>query len=378
MPVRASSHMPLLRAAEFFAGIGLVRLGIEDVAEVVWANDISESKARVYEENFGKGILDVRDIREVRGDDVPDVDLATASFPCTDLSLAGPRRGLDGEESGLFWEFARVLEEMGERRPWLLLIENVPGFATSNRGEDLKWALDRLRRLGYVSDVFLLDASRFVPQSRLRLFIACSSVRVAPPPASPDELRPEWVVSLAGTPGGAAMQALPLEPPRPVCAGLEAIVERLDDEDPAWWDEERVASMVRSLSDRQRTRLDELVNADRVSWRTAYRRTRRGRAVWEIRSDGIAGCLRTTRGGSSKQALVEAGRGEVKARWLTAREYARLQGVPDDFKIAGVSENQARFAFGDGVCVPAVSWIARNWISQARDSILDGSLEAVG
>src|SRR5439155_26769105 len=121
---------PALRAAEFFAGIGLVRAALADAGvDVVWANDIHPMKARLYAANFGSEHYVVGDVRAVRGGDVPPVDVATASFPCTDLSLAGWRRGLAGEQSGLFWEFARVLEEMGPHRPRAVLLENVPGLA---------------------------------------------------------------------------------------------------------------------------------------------------------------------------------------------------------------------------------------------------------
>jgi DNA (cytosine-5)-methyltransferase 1 len=85
-------------------------------------------------------------------------------------------------------------------------------------------------------------------------------------------------------------------------------------------------------------------------------------AVWEVRRDSIAGCLRTARGGSSKQALVEAGGGRLGVRWMTGREYARLQGVGDDFDFAGLSRNQVMFGFGDAVCVPVVAWIAREYL----------------
>src|SRR5579875_2879902 len=104
--------------AEFFAGIGLVRLALERAGfDVEWANDIEPVKFKVYEQNFGARDYHLGDVRDVTGDSIPCVDLATASFPCVDLSLAGWRRGLDGEQSGMFWEFRRVLAEMGARRP---------------------------------------------------------------------------------------------------------------------------------------------------------------------------------------------------------------------------------------------------------------------
>ena len=71
----------------------------------------------------------------------------------------------------MFWEFARVLKEMGKRRPSVIMLENVPGFATSQGGRDLRDAIARLNELGYTCDVLAVNASHFVPQSRLRMFI---------------------------------------------------------------------------------------------------------------------------------------------------------------------------------------------------------------
>jgi DNA (cytosine-5)-methyltransferase 1 len=322
------------RAAEFFAGIGLVRAALgRSGIEVVWANDVEPVKGRVYAENFGSEHFRLGDVREVRGDDLPDVDMATASFPCTDLSLAGNRQGIWAGESSMFWEFARVLGEMGQRRPRAVLLENVPGFATSHGGRDLRDALHRLNGLGYSCHVFTVDAASFVPQSRLRMFIVGAQ---------------------------AAPTTWPSMQPPVSTATLADVVERLPRADPRWWDTERTTRFVASLSDGQRGRLDMLQQGP-TTWRTAYRRTRDGVARWEIRPDAVAGCLRTARGGSSKQAVVEAGQGSAHVRWMTAWEYAALQGAPDH-KFASVSENQAMFGFGDAVCVPVVEWIAREYL----------------
>ena len=160
------------RVAEFFAGIGLVRMALERVGiDVVWANDIDPIKERIYSVNFGAADFRLGDVRQLRGSDLPDVDVATASFPCTDLSLAGWRRGLAGSGSGMFWEFARVLHEMGDRRPQAVLLENVPGFATSHGGADLRAAVECLNELGYWCDMLQVDARHFLPQSRPRMFV---------------------------------------------------------------------------------------------------------------------------------------------------------------------------------------------------------------
>lgn len=347
------------RAAEFFAGIGLVRLALDRAAiDVVWANDIEPVKGRLYAANFPDDHYRVGDIRSVNGRDLPSVELATASFPCTDLSLAGWRRGLAGEQSGMFWEFARVLDEMAERRPSVVLLENVPGFATSHGGRDLYAAVLRLNELGYSCDLLQLDARRFVPQSRPRLFVIGALRPIGDRPTQADDLRPQHLVDFARRHRDLALHATPVALPSPDRRALADVVERVPARSTLWWDEERAGRFLCSLSPLQASRLDDLRRARRLEWRTAYRRTRAGVAVWEIRSDSISGCLRTARGGSSKQAVVEAGRGAVRVRWMTAREYARLQGVDDQFGFADLTPNQVMFGFGDAVCVPVVAWLA--------------------
>src|SRR3712207_4618486 len=99
-----------IRTAEFFAGIGLVRAALEPLGmDVVWANDIEKAKYDVYATNHDAGDFHLGDIRDVTVQQLPTgLELATSSFPCVDLSLAGNRRGLLGSQSGMFWEFARI------------------------------------------------------------------------------------------------------------------------------------------------------------------------------------------------------------------------------------------------------------------------------
>jgi DNA (cytosine-5)-methyltransferase 1 len=366
-------------AAEFFAGIGLVRRALADAGiDVVFANDIEPFKRDVYAANFDCEHFLCDDVRRVRGVDVPDVDLATASFPCTDLSLAGYRAGLGGAESSMFWEFARVLREMGpERRPRAVLLENVPSFATSNGGEDFRVAIAELNALGYICDAFVVNALHFVPQSRPRLFVVGSRERLADAGSWDDtELRPAWIRRFVARNPALRMQALDLTVPPKVTSSLADVVERLDRRDQRWWNGDRIERFTASLSPLQSERLKQLRESEQLTWATAYRRTRSGRAVWEIRADKVSGCLRTARGGSSRQALVEAGRGALRLRWMTGREYARLQGAPD-YEIGSVTENQALFGFGDAVCVPVVSWIARNYVQPLLIGELSEKLAAV-
>lgn len=360
------------RAAEFFAGIGLVgeALASEGV-EVVYANDIDPVKERLFVANYDRSIFHCGDIREVHGRDIPGIDVATASFPCTDVSLAGNRVGLEGEQSGMFWEFARILEEMGERRPRAIMLENVVGFYSSNGGEDLRAAFERLNGLGYFCDLVYADARWFVPQSRPRLFIIGSRLPLDSSVAGStvcSQVRPPWFAAFAARHPQLKLQVMELSPPASEVQGLDGILEKLPADDERWWDRQRTTAFMHSLSDINASRLNRLTAPMALTWRTAYRRTRNGRPVWEIREDQISGCLRTARGGSSKQAVVEAGGGQVRVRWMTAREYARLQGAPS-FNFGGVTESQAMFGFGDAVCVPVVRWIISKYVLP----LLDGS-----
>jgi DNA (cytosine-5)-methyltransferase 1 len=347
---------------EFFAGVGLARLGLERAGfEVVWSNDRDPVKQAMYAAHFRDGpghpyLVD--DVGQVRPHQLPGgADLAWASSPCTDLSLAGTRSGLAGPQSSAFWLWVELLAGLGSEAPAVLVLENVTGLASSHGGADLRAAIQGLNRLGHSVDLLVLDARRFLPQSRPRLFL----VGAKDPPASDNaasELRPRWTEPFHDDPSLRTHRA-PLPAPPPLRdSGLDDLVEDLSADDPRWWGPERRAAFLGSLSPGQARRLDQLSLAETVTHRTAYRRTRQGQARWEVRADPVAGCLRTARGGSSKQAVVRLGRGQVQSRWLTPLECARLMGA-DDFELAGARVNQAWFAFGDAVAVPVVEWLAR-------------------
>jgi DNA (cytosine-5)-methyltransferase 1 len=126
----------------------------------------------VFNEGACEFVLD--DVQEIDGKDIPDIELATASFPCNDLSLAEARHGLAGTQSSAFWGIVDAIKGMGRSRPPLILLENVAGFLTSNDGNDFRDALLALNDLGYAADAFIIDAVRFVPQNRQRLFVVGS------------------------------------------------------------------------------------------------------------------------------------------------------------------------------------------------------------
>lgn len=351
---------------EFFAGIGLARMGLEAAGfQVAWANDYEPDKKAMYDAQFGESDGEhfaLGDVGKVTVDQLPrDVSLAWASSPCTDLSLAGNRAGFAGAQSGTFWQFIRLLEELKDDRPEVVVLENVVGLATSHGGDDLTAAVRAFNELGYSVDVLSIDARRFVPQSRPRLFLVGAQNPPEDVVEPNSELRPDWLQWVYGDKSLRTHRAPLPVPPAPLTEGLGDEIEDMPLDDERWWDADRTASFVSSLSPMQRDRVMALKRGAGVKYRTAYRRTRNGIAVWEVRADDISGCLRTARGGSSKQAVVRLGNKRLQVRWMTPREYARLMGA-GDYDLSAARNNQALFGFGDAVAVPAVSWLSEHYL----------------
>jgi DNA (cytosine-5)-methyltransferase 1 len=366
---KATSDLPQRTVAEFFAGIGLMRVGLEKEGwKVVFANDIDEQKEEMYKAHFPNVDHFVRDdIHLLRTDQVPYCTLATASFPCNDLSLAGARAGLKGKQSSAFWGFITVLENM-KRRPPLVLIENVTGFLTSHQGRDFTEALKALNSLGYSVDAFILDAVDFVPQSRHRLFVIGSLGTDRNDVLVESRVRPKALVTYINAHPDIRWNIRALPSPPCVNSGLESILEDLPHDSPEWWSADRAKYLLSQMSKKHRRIADEMIQGKRWSYGTVFRRVRKNVSMAELRTDNIAGCLRTPRGGSGRQILFKAGRGKYFARLLTPRECARLMGA-DDFVIEG-SLNQALFGFGDAVCVPVVEWIARHYLNPLVNELL--------
>lgn len=366
--------------AEFFAGIGLMRMGLEKAGwRVVYANDIDPLKRDMYLAQYPDRPDEYvcEDIHRLRGADMPSVTLATASFPCTDLSLAGGRKGLSGRQSSAFWEFVRILDDMGSRRPPMVLIENVPGFLTSHKGKDFSDALQAMNRLGYTVDALVIDAARFVPQSRARLFVigVMEEPRRASEPQDTlaffeSDARPAALADFV-TMHPFIRWSIRNTPPLPTSStALPSILENVPLDSPQWWSRARVDYLLNQMSPRHRDMAQSMSSSKKWSFGTVFRRVRSGRSMAELRTDGIAGCLRTPKGGSAKQILVMAGGGEIHARLLTPRECARLMGA-DDYRIT-VPDNQALFGFGDAVCVPVVEWLARNYLEPVLSQLIRG------
>ncbi len=381
----ASALAPTRTACEFFAGMGLMRKGLEGAGwTTLWANDFDENKRRLYAAMFpdAHDDFDARDINLVGADDLPTCSLATASFPCVDLSLAGSQRGLTRDtRSGVYLRFIDILRDMGTRRPPLVLLENVTGLLSSNDGRDLEVCLTHLGELGYSVDAFTLNAHHFTPQSRPRLFIvgthqSCGHhAEISLDAAAPDSsLRPARLVQFMRTHKNLpwSIRRLPAPPLRKTT--VADIIEPVDDQDERWWNATRVEHFVAQVSGLHAPKMTSRMRETGYSYATAFRRMRAGASRAELRFDGVAGCLRTPKGGSAKQILVRMGHGRIDVRLMTPAECGRLMGV-EDFRLPpGMRPDDALYGFGDAVCVPAVTWIARNYLDPLVIEIIRGRI----
>lgn len=339
---------------DFFAGSGLVTEAMRGIFRAVWANDICEKKAAVYRANHADDHFYCCSIRKVTGSELPPADLAWASFPCQDLSLAGPQHGLLGERSGLVWEWLRVIGEM-QQKPPLLVAENVLGLVASEGGQQYRRLHGALSEMGYKSGALVLDAVRWIPQSRPRVFVVSVPRDFDDSPYS--RSGPTWAHPLSIQKASKDLKDwvywhVPEPPKRRL--SLSAILQSNAD----FHDEATSRYNLSLISPRHQTRLlQELANGFVVA--PGYRRTRQGRQVLELRFDDISGCLRTPEGGSSRQVLVINREGQLRTRLLTIKETARLMGVRGSYKIPG-SYNDAYRAMGDAIAVPVVRHLAKH------------------
>ena len=362
---------------EYFAGIGLVRLGLERAGwDIIFANDWAREKFDMYAAYFpeAEDHYALKSVFELSQTNIPTSLLATASFPCIDLSLAGNLKGISGSHSGAFWGFIDVLKSQ-KHRPPLVLLENVGGWLTSNQGKDFRLTIQALNELGYACDVFAIDAACFVPQSRLRIFVvgvktANTDNDVLTLARRPVSFTTKALNRVIAANSDLSWNFLDIPPlPKSRARSLESMIEDLSEADERWWPASEVERHLQMMSALNLAHIDELRQRANHTYCTMYRRVRGGQQRAELRKDNIAGCLRTAGGGSSRQMLVRVSQDGIRMRLMTPREYARLQGAPDDYPLPE-RVNQALTGFGDAVCVPVITWIGENILNPLAANLL--------
>lgn len=361
---------------EFFAGGGMARAGLGSGWRCVFANDFDRKKGETYRLNWGSEELVVDDIRQVSPDDLRGVaDLVWGSFPCQDLSLAGGGAGLKGDRSGTFWPFMQIAEELRvqDRLPRVMVLENVVGTLTSHGGSDFAAICGAMHGLGYRFGAIVADAAQFVPQSRPRLFVI--GVQSGHQVASADGPTRWHTTAIKRAHTGLTQDLkdawiwwdMP-QPPR-----REMRFADLIEEHPTGVKWHTAAETRALLSMMSEVNLAKVETAKASGVRMVggiYKRTRWSHGVKvqraEVRFDDVAGCLRTPAGGSSRQSIIVIDGPKIRSRLISARETARLMGLPDTYELPP-AYNEAYHLTGDGVAVPVVRYIAQNIIEPVID-----------
>lgn len=370
------SELP--RMLEFFAGGGFANIGLDDDFQCVFANDNNQLKAQTYQRNFGTAKFNSGDVWELIPESIPDAELAWASFPCQDISIAGARKGLNAPRSSAFWGFWRLIEAMAddERAPDTLALENVSGLISSRRGRDFIAVTETLADAGYRVGAMVLDAALFSPQSRQRLFIIAHKGKIPKeleianpnPVFHPPNL--QKVVGRLDPTSRMAWVWWNLPEPSARNANLEDILDRKVPEN-QWRSDEATQKLIGQMSLLHRTKFEAALKEKKWRAGAVYRRIRLedGAKVQraEIRYDGLAGCLRTPAGGSSKQLLMVTHNGQARLRTLNTKEAGRLMGLTEDYLLPE-KETPALQIIGDAVSIPVVKWLSNNLLRKLSQS----------
>lgn len=357
---------------EFFAGGGMARAGLGTSWRCLLANDLDAKKAASYAQNWGAAVLHVADVASLAPSDLPrQADLAWASFPCQDLSLAGVGAGLSGARSGTFWPFWRLLQGLQKegRLPRLIVLENVCGALTSHGGQDFVAIGRALSESGYRFGALVIDAMHFLPQSRPRLFfiaqrreqmLPAALIQEAPDVTwHPSALRAAYHKLPVSVAQDWVWWHLPKPPTRSSC--LADLIEEAP-HSVAWHSAVETKRLLTMMTPVNLAKVNAAKMQGGHIVGTIYKRTRVDAAGVrvqraEVRFDGLAGCLRTPIGGSSRQTLIVVEGRKVRTRLLSAREAARLMGLPESYRLPE-SYNDAYHLVGDGLAVPVVRHLA--------------------
>lgn len=161
------------RVGSMFAGIGGTCLGFMQAgAEIVWANEMDKNACITYRNNFGEKTLVEGDISHLNKEEIPPLDILIAGFPCQAFSIAGYRKGFEDERGNVFFQVLKVIEAQ-EKKPEVIMLENVKNLVSHDGGNTYKVIEEALTSLGYTVRKKVLNSMEYgnVPQNRERIYV---------------------------------------------------------------------------------------------------------------------------------------------------------------------------------------------------------------
>lgn len=329
-----------MKYGSLFTGICGFDLALDKAGmECAWQCEIDDA-CRKIEEKYYPNVKRYTDVRQIGKKNLEPVDLIVGGFPCQDLSIAGKREGLAGERSGLWWEFARIIDEL---EPEWIIAENVPGLLSSNKGRDFAIIVRWLEERGYGVCWRVLDAQYFgVPQRRRRVFI----VGHFGDGRSAEILFEREGSSGSVAPSGEKRQGTTTSTLRGFGHGWQGQHNDTN------------AVIVGALQERDykgiATTIDNKLIVDK---QIAYNTNEQGSAGNRIQINAEVSVTLSGLGGgmSAKTGMYALPTG---VRRLTPTECERLQGFPDGWT-DGQSDTVRYRQLGNAVAVPCVYWIAK-------------------
>ena len=288
-----------------------------------------ERKQEILKEEYLNGEYFATDITKIKADELPRTDLWIFGAPCQDFSIAGKRKGLNGDRSSLIREIFRLLRETKEEdRPQYIIYENVKGMFSSNRGFDFLTILTEMDEIGYDAEWQLINSSDYVPQNRERVYIV-GHLRIR----GRREVFP--IPSGNGKNTGLQGQAVNTITTRTGSGTTETyIVEN----------KQHAQGKVRQIG---------------TLYPESKRNKNQGR-IYDI--DGIAPALNCMEGGNRQPFIVDSNKVKRQIRKLTPRECFRLQGWGDEYfdRAAAVNSDTRLYKqAGNGMTVNVVYEIGK-------------------
>ena len=360
---------------DLFSGIGGFSLGLKKVFDIkhTYYSEIDKYAIDVYKNNFNN-ITYVKSVTDVRGGELPGIDIITFGSPCQDFSMAGKRKGMDGARSSLISEAIRLIEEC---RPSFFIWENVKGTFSSNNGADFWAIIQAFTNIGgYRLEWQLLNTKWFLPQNRERIYLVGCLGKGSGKQIFPITENNKQVDELQRQQGNTCTLTTRYE------AGGNGsyIVEReLDaqeigdyryDEGFRWRQDNHsptltLKAMEVYVKTNNKKGYEIAKPGDTINYQNLPSKTRRGRV-----GKGIAQTLDS----GGEQAVVGASGGggntdqyilNKTIRRLTPIECERLQGFPDNWTKTGkelgeISDSQRYKMCGNAVTVDVVEAVAKN------------------
>lgn len=325
---------PKFTFIDLFAGIGGFRIAMQNVGgNCVFSSEIDKYAKVTYDLNFGE--VPFGDITKIDENDIPEHDILCAGFPCQAFSIAGKRKGFEDETRGtLFFDIKRIIKA---KQPKAFFLENVKGLISHDRGKTLKVILKVLREElnYYVPDPQIMNAKDFgVPQNRERIFII--------------GFRKDLKIDSFAYP----------DP-----TGQNQVFADVKEEDV-------VSAKYYFSTQYQQTLKDH---------RARHESKGNGFGYQIVQDDECANAIVVGGMGKERNIVLDCRlsdftpvtriKGNVNRdgwRRMTPREWARLQGFPDEY-IIGVSDAQAYKQFGNSVAIPAIQATAKVLIEKLEE-----------